>query len=99
MLTNRRLDAKTALEWGIVNLVVPDAELAARTDALAGQLASGATAALAETKRLVLGSFDHAYETQMELESRGIADAARTADADEGIAAFFEKRAPKFVGR
>jgi len=99
MLTNRRLDAKTALEWGIVNAVVPDAELAARTDALAGQLAAGATAAFAETKRLVLGSFDHAYEAQMELESRGISDAGRTADADEGIAAFFEKRAPKFSGR
>lgn len=99
MLTNRRLDSKTALEWGIVNEVVPDSELAVRTDALAAQLASGATAAFATIKRLVLGSFDHSYEAQMELESRGISDAARTADADEGSAAFFEKRAPKFSGR
>jgi 2-(1,2-epoxy-1,2-dihydrophenyl)acetyl-CoA isomerase len=99
MLTNRRLDAATALEWGLVNQVVPDDELDAATDALAASLASGATHALAQAKRLVLGTFDHSLEAQMELESRSIADAARTADADEGIAAFLDKRSPKFQGR
>lgn len=99
MLTNRRIDATTALEWGLVTQVVPDEELAATTDALAARLASGATAALASAKRLVLGSFDHSLESQMELESRAISDAARTADAAEGIAAFLEKRPPKFTGR
>jgi len=99
MLTNRRLDAATALEWGIVNQVVADDELESVTDALASQLASGATAAYGSAKRLVLGSFDHSLEAQMELESRGIADAARTSDADEGIASFLEKRRPVFQGR
>jgi len=99
MLTNRRLDAATALEWGLVNQVVPDDELDGTVDAIAARLASGATEALASAKRLVLGTFDQSLESQMELESRGIADAARTADGAEGIAAFLEKRAPKFTGR
>ena len=50
------------------------------------------------TKRLVLHSAVHAFEAQMELESRAIADAARSADGAEGIAAFLAKRAPKFTG-
>jgi 2-(1,2-epoxy-1,2-dihydrophenyl)acetyl-CoA isomerase len=99
MLTNRRLDAQTALDWGIVNRVVPDAELDETTDALARQLAAGPTRAFGETKRLVLGTFDHGFEAQMELESRGISDAGRSADGNEGITAFLEKRAPKFSGR
>ena len=99
MLTNRRLDAAEALEWGIVNRVVPDDDLATETDALAARLASGPTGAFGVTKRLVLGSFDQSLESQMELEARGIADASRTADAKEGIAAFFEKRKPTFTGR
>lgn len=99
MLTNRRLDAPTALDWGIVNQVVADDDLESTTEALAAQLARGATRAFGRTKKLVLGSFDHAFEAQMELESRGISDAGRSADGHEGITAFLEKRPPEFSGR
>ena len=98
MLTNRRLDAATALEWGIVSQVTPDEELDETAMSLARQLAEGPTSAFAETKRLVLGSFDHALEAQMEGESRGISKAAGTRDGNEGITAFLEKRAPRFTG-
>ena len=98
MLTNRRLDAATALEWGIVNQVTPDEELDDTAMSLARQLASGPTSAFAETKRLILGTFDHTFEAQMELESRGISKAASTRDGAEGISAFLEKRAPEFTG-
>jgi 2-(1,2-epoxy-1,2-dihydrophenyl)acetyl-CoA isomerase len=99
MLTNRLLTAREALDWGLVNQVVPDAELESATDALAAALASGATAAFGTVKRLVQGSATESLETQMELEARGISDAARSADGREGIAAFLEKRAAAFTGR
>ena len=97
-ITNRVLSAKEAHEWGIVTRVVPDAELLTEADALARQLAAGATRAYGAAKRLLHHSFGESLETQMELEAQGIADAARTRDAREGIAAFIAKRKPDFRG-
>ncbi len=99
MLTNRRLSAAEALEWGLVNQVVPDGELAAKASALALQLAAGPTRAFGTVKGLLATSFSESLETQMELESRGIAGMARGADGREGIEAFLAKRQPKFTGR
>jgi 2-(1,2-epoxy-1,2-dihydrophenyl)acetyl-CoA isomerase len=99
MLTNRRLSAAEALDWGLVNQVVPDAELAATAGALARQLASGATRAFGTVKSLLASTFSESLETQMELEARGIAAMAGGSDGREGIEAFVAKRAPKFSGR
>ncbi len=98
MLTNRVLNANEALEWGVVNRVVPDAELMAETMVLAGKLASGPTQAFGQVKSLLNGSFDQSLETQMELEARGIADMITTADGQEGLDAFLHKRKPEFKG-
>lgn len=97
-LTNRVLSAGEAMAWGIVTKVVPDAELQAEAQALAAQLAAGATQALGAAKRLLHGGWSESLETQMELEAQAIADQARTRDGREGIAAFLEKRAPRFTG-
>ena len=97
-LTNRVLTAREAAEWGIVTKVVPDAELLTEADALARQLAAGATRAYGTAKRLLHHSFAESLETQMEIEAQAIADAARTRDAREGIAAFITKRKPEFRG-
>jgi 2-(1,2-epoxy-1,2-dihydrophenyl)acetyl-CoA isomerase len=99
MLTNRRLSAAEALAWGLVNEVVPDAELAERASRLAQQLAHGPTRAFGIVKRLLATSFQESLETQMELEARGIAAMAGSADGREGIDAFVAKRAAKFTGR
>jgi len=99
MLTNRVLSAQEALAWGLVNRVVAAERVLPEADALARELAGGATDAFGATKRLLLLSPAQGLETQMELESRAIADASRSADAAEGIAAFLEKRAPRFEGR
>ena len=99
MLTNRRLDAQTALEWGLVNQVVADDELEKTAGELAARFANGPTRSFGVTKKLVLGSFDHAFEAQMELESRAISDAGRGAAGGAGLAAVLEKRAPPFSGR
>ena len=97
MLTNRRLSAQEALDWGLVNKVVPDQELASETSALATRLASGPTLAFGRTKDLVRAGRD--LEAQMELETRAIADSARSADGAGGIKAFLAKEKPTFTGK
>jgi 2-(1,2-epoxy-1,2-dihydrophenyl)acetyl-CoA isomerase len=99
MLRNRVLTAAEALAIGAVEEVVPAAELDATARRIARELAAGPTLAYGATKRLLLESFEHGLESQMELETAGIAGAAGTDDAREGIAAFFEKRRPVFRGR
>ena len=97
-LTNRMLTAREAMDWVIVNKVVADSELQGEAQALASQLAGGATRALGAAKRLLHHSFAESLETQMELEAQGIADQARTRDAREGLAAFIAKRRASFTG-
>ena len=98
-LTNRTLSAQEAFDWGIVNKVVPDAELLTQAKALAAQLAAGAPKAIGGVKRLLHGGWTETLETQMEDESQTIADMARTEDTHEGITAFLEKRRPNFRGQ
>lgn len=97
-LTNRMLTAREAMEWGMVNRVVPDGELITQAKALATQLATGPTRAFGVAKRLLHSGWTETLETQMEHESQAIADSARTSDAQEGISAFIEKREPKYKG-
>ena len=72
-LTNRMLSAQEACEWGLATRVVPDAQLQEEADALAAQLASGATRALGMAKRLLHGGWTGTLETQMEHETQAIA--------------------------
>jgi 2-(1,2-epoxy-1,2-dihydrophenyl)acetyl-CoA isomerase len=98
-LANRELSAQKAEEWGIVTRVVPDDDLLAEATELASRLAAGATKALGAAKRLLHIGWTETLETQMEHETRAIADAARSTDGREGIAAFVEKREVFFEGR
>jgi 2-(1,2-epoxy-1,2-dihydrophenyl)acetyl-CoA isomerase len=99
MTSGRRLRATEALEWGLVSEVVPDDRLAARAAERAAELAAMPTRGIALSKRL----FDHAghttLEEQLELEAQLQAAATRTHDFAEGVAAFLEKRDPRFEGR
>jgi 2-(1,2-epoxy-1,2-dihydrophenyl)acetyl-CoA isomerase len=95
-LLNPRLSAEQAYAAGLVAEVVDDDALAARAEELIAQLAAGPHAAQAATKHLLRQSMTHAPETQMELESLSIIRAAATADGTEGVAAFLEKRQPRF---
>jgi 2-(1,2-epoxy-1,2-dihydrophenyl)acetyl-CoA isomerase len=99
MLTRRILRASEALDWNLVTRVVPDEALEAESSELAAQLAAGPTRAFGNAKRLLLRSSGDHLESQMEQEARCIADAARSADGKEGIAAFLEKREADFAGR
>lgn len=97
-LTNRTIDAREALEWGLVTRLVPDADLPREADALAGQLASGATGALGAAKRLLRDGWTASLPQQLEREGESIASRADMAEGREGIAAFVEKRRPQFLG-
>jgi 2-(1,2-epoxy-1,2-dihydrophenyl)acetyl-CoA isomerase len=98
MLTNRVLNATEAKEWGIVNQVVADDELQTQAAALARSIADGPTLAFSAVKDLLNGSFDQTLESQMELEARAIASLSVSADGQEGMHAFLEKRKPQFKG-
>lgn len=97
-LTNRRIDADEAARIGLLTEVVADDALHARADALATMLAEGATGAIGAVRQLLLGAFDNPLETQLELESRLLADQCRGADVRDGIAAVLERRKARFTG-
>jgi 2-(1,2-epoxy-1,2-dihydrophenyl)acetyl-CoA isomerase len=98
MLTNRRLTAQEAFDWGLVSKVVADDELMTEAEKLAQKLAQGPTLAYGSVKKLLNETFSQSLETQMELEARQIVDMVKTHDAREGIDAFTNKRKPDYRG-
>ena len=97
-MTDRVLTAQEALDWGIVNRVVPAASLAAEAGALAAKLAQGPTRAYGGVKRLLQTGLADTLESQMEREARSILEAAQSPDGIEGVTAFVAKRTPRFTG-
>jgi 2-(1,2-epoxy-1,2-dihydrophenyl)acetyl-CoA isomerase len=99
MTSGRRLSAAEAHLWNLVSEVVEADRLRSRAAELAAELAALPTRGIALTKRL----FDHAEHTtleeQLELEAQLQSVATRTHDFTEGVAAFLEKREPRFEGR
>jgi 2-(1,2-epoxy-1,2-dihydrophenyl)acetyl-CoA isomerase len=98
MLTNRRLSAAEAQAWGIVERVVPDADLMTEAEELARTLASGPTLAFGATKKLLLASQTAELEDQLDAETSAIVSMTTTSDGREGVTAFREKRRPNFKG-
>jgi 2-(1,2-epoxy-1,2-dihydrophenyl)acetyl-CoA isomerase len=93
-----RFDAATAERLGLVNKVVPAAELDAATAKLAARLASGPTAVYGRTKALLQRSLDNPLEAQLQREAEAFTQCATEPDFAEGIRAFIEKRKPNFKG-
>lgn len=99
LLTGDVIDAAEALRIGLVNRVVPVAELMAVTEGLLRQMLANAPLALARILDGIRRSVDAPTAAQYDLESSGFAMLAGTEDAREGTAAFLGKRAPRFSGR
>ena len=98
-LTPRTLSADEAADWGIVTRVVTENTLTEEASKLASKVASGPTLAYGRAKALLTSSTSESLETQMELESRGIATSAGSDDFREGLSAFAEKRKADFRGQ
>ena len=97
--TARMLPAEEAREWGLINRVVPDAELEANALALAQELAASATFAIALAKKMFQAMYVPTLETHLEQENLCQGTVKLTEDHLEGVAAFKEKRAAVFKGR
>ena len=98
-LLGERIPAARALDWGLVNRVVPDGEFEAAVDELAARLAAGPTAAYAGAKHQLnewlLGRMDAQLELEAALQQR----CAASDDFREGVRAFLEKRPPNWQGK
>jgi 2-(1,2-epoxy-1,2-dihydrophenyl)acetyl-CoA isomerase len=97
-MLGERVGARQALEWGLINQVWPDAELAARTDDLVSRLADGPTRSYAGAKRQLNSWLYQQMDEQLELEARVQQEMAASGDFAEGVTAFTEKRTARFRG-
>ena len=98
-LLAEKLPAEQAADWGLIWRCVDDAEFATTVEALALQLASAPTRALARTKQAIYEGYSRTLEQQLNLERDNQGELGRSADYAEGVAAFTEKRTPRFSGR
>ena len=98
-LLGNKLPAEQAAAWGMIWQCVDDADLASTVDALAQQFAVAPTRGLAWTKAAIRGSGQHSLAEQLDIERDAQRELGRSLDYAEGVAAFMEKRAPRFTGR
>jgi enoyl-CoA hydratase len=99
VLGGEPIDAATALRCGLVSEVVPNAQVLPRTLELARLIAGKAPLALRAAKEAVLLAYESALTPALDAERKAFVVLAASQDRNEGIAAFLEKRAPRFEGR
>jgi len=93
-----KLPAEKAADWGLIWAAYDDAEFVARVDAVAAQLATMPTKALVRTRQAMHAAPGHTLEQQLSFEGGFMRELGWSPDYAEGVAAFMEKRAPKFTG-
>jgi 2-(1,2-epoxy-1,2-dihydrophenyl)acetyl-CoA isomerase len=98
-MLGEKLSAEQAAAWGLIWRCVEDAELGAVVDSLAQVFAAAPTRGLARTKQAIYESWGRTLAEQLDVERDYQAELGRTADYAEGVAAFGEKRTPRFTGR
>jgi 2-(1,2-epoxy-1,2-dihydrophenyl)acetyl-CoA isomerase len=98
-LLGEKLSAEQAAAWGLIWQCVEDGELGAVVERLALGFAEAPTRALGRTKQAIYESWGRTLAEQLDVERDYQAELGRTADYVEGVAAFSEKRTPRFGGR
>ncbi len=99
MMLGEKIDAETAVAWGLAYRLYEDDALYAAAHEMALRLANGPTLAYGRIKKMLEASRDNSFGAQMELEAECQVASFATADCREGIAAFVEKRPARFSGR
>jgi 2-(1,2-epoxy-1,2-dihydrophenyl)acetyl-CoA isomerase len=98
-LLGDKMSAEQAATWGLIWRCVEDNELTSTVDGLASQLSIAPTLGLARTKEAIYASWQATLDTHLNLERDFQRELGKSHDYIEGVAAFMEKRAPRFVGR
>jgi 2-(1,2-epoxy-1,2-dihydrophenyl)acetyl-CoA isomerase len=98
-MLGERVDAPTALDWGLINRVVADDDLSAAADELTARLAAGPTKSYAGTKRQLNNRIYQGLDEQLELEAQIQLEMAESDDFVQGVMAFMSKQAPDFTGK
>lgn len=98
-IESERVTAERCLELGIANKLAPADELREAAIAWAHELCNCAPLSLAATKKVMRHAMDHSWDSCYDMEAELQEQLRGSADAKEGVAAFFEKRAPKFAGK
>jgi len=99
LLMSETLNARAALESGLVDFVTTGDQLMVEAEATAKKLAAGATLAYGGIKQTMFKARNQGVESQMEDEAQTLATVSRSDDAWEGLSAFLEKRSPRFKGK
>lgn len=98
-MTGDSINAARAFQIGMINSIAPAGELMSEAGKTAAKLAAAPTAAIGRIKRMLNASSSNDLNAQLALEHECQVESGRSSDFKEGVAAFFEKRAPVFTGK
>jgi 2-(1,2-epoxy-1,2-dihydrophenyl)acetyl-CoA isomerase len=98
-LTGEPLEAERAADWGLIWKAVDDEKLDDEVDALAQRFAGGPTRGLARIKAMLRASWGQSLDAELDRQRDAMRELGFSDDYREGVAAFMEKRKPKFTGK